>query len=58
MEGEDDGKHDAPSAASSEKDRQVSPFKIGEYASNHLIGGMERVGTEEDPQESHKTEGQ
>ena len=58
VQAEDDGKHDTPCAATLQEHRKISPLKVGQNAPNDLIGRMERVGTEENPQEGDQTEGQ
>ena len=56
MKAEDDGQHQAPGDAPLQENAHIGPLKVGEDAPDDLIGCMERVGPEEDPEESHKRE--
>ena len=57
MQTEDDGQHDAPCAATCQEYGEVSPLKVSENIIDDLPCSMERVGTEENPQEGDKGEG-
>lgn len=57
VQSEYDGQHEAPGRAPRQEDGQIGPLKVGQDAPDDLIGRMEGVGAEKDPQESHETEG-
>lgn len=56
VQGEDDGHHDAPGESSLKEYREIGRVEFAEHPANHIAGGVETVGTEENPQCGYKDE--